>query len=71
MKKLCLVLILALLLASVVPAFAGASSLSGQVDFSAPAPEGYKLIASNTPVYAIQFWHYSGGYWANKRNVCI
>lgn len=66
MKKGCLILTLLFLLVSVVPACAGTTSITGKVDFTAQPPEGYKLLASNTPVSSLQFWHYSGGYWANN-----
>lgn len=29
-------------------------------------PKGYSEIASHTPSYSFQLWHYSGGYWGNE-----
>ena len=38
-----------------------------EINFGAiKVPDGYSEIASHTPSYSFQLWHYSGGYWGNE-----
>jgi len=60
-RKLLAVILICLLLIPVVPVVA-----AEPINFNAEIPSEYELLDSQMVAYAIQFWHYSGGYWANN-----
>ena len=66
MKKITSLMILVFLMVAVFISSTFAADKK-EINFGAiKVPDGYSEIASHTPSYSFQLWHYSGGYWGNK-----
>ncbi len=65
MKKITSLMILVFLMVAVFISSTFAADKK-EINFGAiKVPDGYSEIASHTPSYSFQLWHYSGGYWGN------